>query len=140
MAHEPTWTGLAKGLAVLGVMWWAWVGYTWACSAIDPEEGSVRLVIFAAMAALLVVALAIPEAFGEDAWIFVVAYGFVRAMQVALLVIAGRDDPGLRHSAIGSRSRPRSASACSPPLPSPTASCRARCGRSRSSSTSAARW
>ncbi len=101
MAHEPTWTGLAKGVAILGVMWWAWVGYTWACSAIDPEEGSVRLVIFAAMAALLVVALAIPEAFGEDAWIFVVAYGFVRAMQVTLLVIAGRDDPGLRSSAIG---------------------------------------
>jgi len=83
------------------VMWWAWVGYTWACSAVDPEEGSVRLVLFTAMAALLVVALAIPGAFGDDALIFVIAYGFVRAMQVALLMIAGRDDPGLRHSAIG---------------------------------------
>jgi low temperature requirement protein LtrA len=101
MADEPTWTGLAKGLAVLGVMWWAWVGYTWLCSVVDPEEGSVRLVIFAAIAALLVVALAIPQAFGDDALIFAVAYGFVRAMQVALLVIAGRDDPGLRHSATG---------------------------------------
>ena len=101
MAHEPTWAGLAKGVAILGVMWWAWVGYTWLCSVVDPEEGSVRLVILAAMAALLVVALAIPEAFGEDALIFAVAYGFVRAMQVALLVIAGRDDPALRHSATG---------------------------------------
>jgi low temperature requirement protein LtrA len=101
MAGEPTWTGLAKGVAILGVMWWAWVGYTWLCSVVDPEEGSVRLVILAAMAALLIVALAIPEAFGDDALIFALAYGFVRAMQVLLLVIAGRDDPGLRHSAVG---------------------------------------
>ncbi|HET8949574.1 MAG TPA: low temperature requirement protein A [Solirubrobacteraceae bacterium] len=101
MAHEPSWTGLAKGLAVLGVMWWAWVGYTWTCSTLDPEEGSVRLVMFAAMAALLIVALAIPQAFGDEALIFALAYGFVRAMQVALLVIGGRDDPGLRHSAYG---------------------------------------
>ena len=67
MAHEPTWTGLAKGVAILGVMWWAWVGYTWAVQHVDPEEGAVRLVVFTAMAALLVVALAIPEAFGEEA-------------------------------------------------------------------------
>jgi low temperature requirement protein LtrA len=101
MAHEPTWTGMAKGVAILAVMWWAWVGYTWLCSVVDPEEGSVRLAIFTAMAALLVVALAIPGAFGENALIFAIAYGIVRGMQVALLVIAGRDDPGLRHSATG---------------------------------------
>jgi len=101
MAGEPTWTGLAKGVAILGVMWWAWVGYTWSCSVVDPEEGSVRLVLFTAMAGLLVVALAIPDAFDENALSFALAYGLVRAMQVTLLMIAGRDDPGLRHSAIG---------------------------------------
>ena len=26
MANEPTWVGLAKGLLLLGVLWWAWVG------------------------------------------------------------------------------------------------------------------
>ena len=77
------------------------MGYTWLCSVVDPEEGSVRLVMFTAMAALLVVALAIPGAFGEDALIFALAYGIVRVMQVALLVIAGREDEGLRHSAWG---------------------------------------
>jgi low temperature requirement protein LtrA len=101
MAHEPTWTGLAKGVAILAVMWWAWVGYTWACSTIDPEEGAVRVVLFTAMAGLLVVALAIPDAFGDEALVFALAYGVVRAMQVTLLVIAGREDPALRHSAVG---------------------------------------
>jgi low temperature requirement protein LtrA len=101
MADDPSWSGLAKGVAILAVMWWAWVGYTWACSTVDPEEGSVRVVLFVAMAGLLVVALAIPGAFGDEALVFAVAYGLVRAMQVALLVIAGREDPRLRHSAVG---------------------------------------
>ncbi len=101
MADDPSWTGLAEGVAILAVMWWAWVGYTWACSTLDPEEGSVRVVLFTAMAGLLVVALAIPEAFGDEALVFAVAYGVVRAMQVTLLVLAGREDPELRHSAVG---------------------------------------
>ena len=63
MAADPTWEGLAKGLLVLGVMWWSWVGYAWLTSVVNPEEGSVRLVMFAAMAAFLVVALARPGAF-----------------------------------------------------------------------------
>ena len=48
MADEPTWEGLAKGLLVLGVMWWSWVGYAWLTSVVNPEEGAVRLVVFAA--------------------------------------------------------------------------------------------
>ena len=27
MAEEPTWTGVGKGLLVLGMLWWSWVGY-----------------------------------------------------------------------------------------------------------------
>src|SRR3954465_11790893 len=67
MAAEPTWRGLAKGVLVLGVMWWSWVGCSWLTSTVDPEEGTVRIVMFVAMAALLVVALCVPRAFGEDA-------------------------------------------------------------------------
>src|ERR671910_2935279 len=74
MADNPTWEGLAQGLLVLGVLWWAWVGYAWFTSVVDPEEGAVRLVIFAAMAAFLVVALAVPEAFGDSAGGFARAY------------------------------------------------------------------
>ena len=65
MAHEPTWEGLCKGLLALGILWWAWVGYAWLTSVVDPEEGGVRLALIAAMAAMLVCALAIPEAFEE---------------------------------------------------------------------------
>ncbi len=60
MADDPTWTGLAQGLLVLGVLWWSWVAYSWLTSVVNPEEGVVRFAIFAAMAALLVAALCVP--------------------------------------------------------------------------------
>src|SRR4051794_17050250 len=67
MVGHPTWTGLAEGVLVLALLWWAWVGYAWLTSVVDPEEGAVRIAIFAAMAALLIVALSVPEAFGDHA-------------------------------------------------------------------------
>jgi len=51
-------------------MWWAWAAYAWLTSVVDPEEGSVRLALFAAMAAPLVVALSVREAFGDAALLF----------------------------------------------------------------------
>jgi low temperature requirement protein LtrA len=101
MADNPTWEGLAQGLLVLGVLWWAWVGYAWVTSVVDPEEGAVRLVIFAAMAAFLLVALAVPEAFDDEAILFACGYAGVRFAQIGLLLIASRDDPGLRRSTLG---------------------------------------
>ncbi len=101
MADDPTWEGLARGLLVLGVMWWAWVGYAWLTSVVDPEEGIVRFAIFGAMAALLVVALCVPEAFGDLGLLFACAYAVVRVAQIVLFVVASGDDPGLRHSVTG---------------------------------------
>jgi low temperature requirement protein LtrA len=100
MAATPTWTGVAKGLLVLGVLWWAWVGYAWLTSVVNPEEGVVRLAIFAAMAALLVAALCVPEAFDDSALLFTVAYAVVRVGQIVLFVAASRDDANLRRSVI----------------------------------------
>jgi low temperature requirement protein LtrA len=101
IAHEPTWLGVAKGTIVLAVLWWSWVGYAWLTSVVDPEEGAVRLVIFAAMAALLLAALCVPGAFGEDAVVFACAYGVVRAAHIMLFVLASREDPNLRRSVKG---------------------------------------
>jgi low temperature requirement protein LtrA len=101
MADDPTWEGLARGLLILGVLWWAWVGYSWLTSVVDPEEGFVRFAIFAAMAGLLVVALCVPEAFDDRALLFACAYALVRGAHIALFVIASHGDPGFRRSVTG---------------------------------------
>ncbi len=101
MAQDPTWAGIGRGLVVLGLLWWSWVGYAWLTSVVDPEEGPVRLVVFAAMAALLVTSLCVPGAFGDLGLVFAISYGAVRAAHIALFVLASRDDVGLRHSVVG---------------------------------------
>jgi low temperature requirement protein LtrA len=101
MSHHPTWSGLAQGLLVLGMLWWSWVGYAWLTSVIDPEEGAVRLVMFGAMAALLIVSLCVPEAFGDLALVFALAYGAVRVAHIGLFMLASPDDDALRHSVLG---------------------------------------
>jgi len=107
MAHRPTWVGLGEGLLVLGILWWSWVGYAWLTSVVNPEEGAVRLVMFAAMAALLVDALCVPGAFGasgpvgDSAVLFAAAYAVVRGAHIALFVLASREDEALRRSVTG---------------------------------------
>jgi low temperature requirement protein LtrA len=101
IARTPTWEGLLKGMLVLGVLWWSWTGYAWLTSVVDPEEGAVRLAMFAAMAAFLVTALCVPGAFGSEALLFACAYAAVRAAHIALFTIASREDLELRRSVIG---------------------------------------
>jgi low temperature requirement protein LtrA len=100
MASEGSWLGLLRGCMALALLWWAWAGFAWLTSVIDPEEGSVRIVMFAAMSALVVAALAVPESFGARALTFAVAYGVVRIAYVALFLVPGRDDTTLRHTVL----------------------------------------
>jgi low temperature requirement protein LtrA len=95
MSDDPTWHGLGRGLLVLAALWWAWAGYAWLTNTLEPEEVGVRAAMFAAMAAMLVVALTVPEAFGADAVLFAVAYLAVRLLHLVLYTIAGRNDPDL---------------------------------------------
>jgi low temperature requirement protein LtrA len=95
MSDDPTWGGVGRGLLVLAALWWAWTGYAWLTNTLEPEEGAVRAGMFGAMAAMLVVALAVPEAFDADALLFGVAYLVVRLLQLLLYAIAGKRDPDL---------------------------------------------
>ncbi len=100
IAATPTWTGVGKGLLVLGVLWWSWGGYAWLTSLVDPEEGIVRIGMFTAMAALLVAALCVPEAFDDSALLFACAYGVVRVAHIGLFFLAARGQPDTRSSVI----------------------------------------
>jgi low temperature requirement protein LtrA len=95
LSSDPSWEGLARGMLVLGALWWAWVAYAWLTNTLDPEEESVRIAMLAAMAAMLLVALSVPLAFDQDAALFGVAYLLVRVLHVVLYAIAGKQDPDL---------------------------------------------
>ena len=98
MADEPTWSGVAKAMLILGVLWWAWGGYAWLTSVVAPEETLARLTIFGAMASFLVVALAVPQAFEDWALLFACAYAVVRVAHILFFILASGEDPQLRRS------------------------------------------
>jgi len=77
------------------VLWWAWAAYAWLTNTINPEEGAVRIAMFAAMGAMLIASLAVPDVFGDDAFLFACAYAFVRIAHLVLYAIAGRGDRDL---------------------------------------------
>jgi low temperature requirement protein LtrA len=92
LADDPTWGGVLRGMLVLAALWWAWSTYAWLTSAIDVDEGGVRLVVLAAMGAMFGVALAVPGAFGDDAVLFGVAYLVVRLLHIVLSARVARRD------------------------------------------------
>ena len=100
LSHDPTWGGLLRGLLLLGTLWWAWSAYAWLTNTLDPEEGAIRLAVLAAVAAMLVVSLAAPGAFGADGVIFGVAYLVVRALHLVLFAFAGRGDRDLLRAVV----------------------------------------
>ena len=95
LSQGPDLGRAAAGLVVLAALWWAWAAYAWLTNTLNPEEGLVRIAMFVVMAAMLVCALAVPEAFGDHGVIFGVAYLVVRAMHIALYALAARGDPDL---------------------------------------------
>ncbi len=102
MADDLTARGLVRGLLVLSMLWWCWVGYAWLGNVVRADEGVGRIAMFGAMAAMLVLALSVPEAFDDipgelDGPVTIaVAYLAVRLLHVTILWLAAADDPGLR--------------------------------------------
>jgi low temperature requirement protein LtrA len=86
--------GFARAALVLAMVWWAWSAYAWMTNAIDVENAVTRLIIFAAMIAGFFMALAVPNAFRNEAAWFAVAYFVVRVLNSALYSWGVRGDPG----------------------------------------------
>jgi low temperature requirement protein LtrA len=102
MADQPTGAGLLRGTLLIAVVWWCWVGYSWVTNVVKADEGLARVTLLVAMAAMFLVALAIPEAFDDLAGglhgptVFAFGYLVLRAAHVCLFWLISGDDPVLR--------------------------------------------
>lgn len=106
MAHEIDaghgLEGLLRGVLLLMLMWWSWVGWAWLCNVTDVEAPALKMTMLAGMSALFVLALCIPEAFedgdgGLDGpLVLALAYLAVRALHFLMFWLVAREDPSLR--------------------------------------------
>src|SRR5918996_4813684 len=67
LLDDVSWAGAGRALLVLLVVWWAWNYTTWVTNELDPDATAVRLLLIWLMLLTLVLAIAIPDAFGERA-------------------------------------------------------------------------
>ena len=95
LAHDPTFSGIGRGVLVLGALWWPWTAYAWLTNTVDPEEGFIGAALLVALIAMFLAALAVPHVFGDDGVLFGVAFLVVVAMHLALYALAGRGNRDL---------------------------------------------
>ena len=74
LLEHLTWVGVGQSLLVLLVVWWSWSYTTWVTNELDTESISVRLLLISLMLLSLLMAVAIPDAFGDRALLFAGSY------------------------------------------------------------------
>jgi low temperature requirement protein LtrA len=104
LSSDPTVHGVVRGMLVLAVLWWCWVGFAWLGNVVRADEGVGRVAMFGAMAAMFVLALSVPEAFVDSPGglhgpvVVAIAYLAVRVLHLTIFWLAARanEDAGLR--------------------------------------------
>ena len=89
IADHPTAATFGNVVLILAVVWWMYSGYAWLTNAVAPNSTTRRTLLLTGMAGFLVMALAIPEAFGDYGWLFGVSYLVVNVVHSALFRLAG---------------------------------------------------
>ncbi|QNE33984.1 low temperature requirement protein A [Leifsonia shinshuensis] len=94
LLHEQSALTLLHTVMLAMVVWWVWMFTTWASSWLDPERGAVRALFVVLMLLGLLLASAIPEAFGDRAVLFAVCLVLMQLGRAGFTLFAfGRSRP-----------------------------------------------
>jgi low temperature requirement protein LtrA len=74
LLNHQSWEGAGQSALILLVVWWSWNFATWFTNELDPTDPAVVGLVIAVMLASMMMALAIPEAFGRHALLFASTY------------------------------------------------------------------
>jgi low temperature requirement protein LtrA len=94
-----SWEGAGQAAVILVAVWWSWNYTTWTTNELDTEAPAVRGMVIAVMLGSLLMAIAIPEAWGERALLFAGAYVAIQVGRHAFLAFVA----GSRNSIVRTR-------------------------------------
>ncbi len=86
-----SWEGAGQSVLVLLVVWWAWNYTTWVTNELDPDSIAVRLLLMGIMLGSLLMAVAIPQAFGAHGLLFAGAYVAIQVGRHLFLTFVAAD-------------------------------------------------
>src|SRR5215204_3007035 len=90
--------GATQTALLLLALWWAWVDTAWLTNWFDPDRRPVRVMLVGAMVATLIMAVALPDAFGERGLLFAVAFVAMQVGRTAFAVVGTRANPSLHRN------------------------------------------
>ncbi len=80
--------GVLEGVVMLVAVWWLWIYTTWVTNWMNPQKGPVRWMLITMMLGGLVLSTAIPEAFGDRAAQFAIAYLVMQVGRTVFVAIS----------------------------------------------------
>ncbi len=96
LAHT-TWSGAAQALVLYLAVYAAWAYTTWAVTLVPAEDPRTRRMLLAVMFAGLFMNAAIPRAFGDAGWVFVVTFLLIHIGRTLWLLTVGLDRVNQEH-------------------------------------------
>jgi low temperature requirement protein LtrA len=90
--------GAFQTALLLLALWWAWVDTAWFTNWFDPDRRPVRFVLIGIMVATLIMAVALPEAFGDRGLLFAIPFVVLQVSRFGFAVVATRDEPRLHRN------------------------------------------
>lgn len=96
LAH-PTWTGAAQTLVLYLAVYAAWAYTTWAVTLVPAEDPRTRRMLLTVMLLGLFMNAAIPRAFGDAGWAFVVTFLLIHLGRTVWLLRVGLDRRDQEH-------------------------------------------
>jgi low temperature requirement protein LtrA len=94
--QELSWVGVTHAVIVFWLVWWAWTQFTWALNSADTTHPAVEAVMLAATAIAFLMAVTIPDAFGDAGGWFAATYLAVRVVGLGLYGRVAWDDVAKR--------------------------------------------
>ena len=88
LLEDVSWTGAGEAALCLLVVWWAWNYTTWVTNELDPDSVVVRLLLIGIMLGSLLMAVAIPQAFGAHGLLFAASYVGIQVGRHTFLTFA----------------------------------------------------
>ena len=93
LAHEQlSWTGIGRALVVFWLVWWAWTQFTWALNSADTTHPVVETSMLVVTAFAFLMAVTIPDAFGDAGVWFAATYVAVRVIGLGVYGRVAWDD------------------------------------------------
>ena len=42
MADDLTWNGMLRGVLIVMLLWWSWIGYAWLANVASPDQATMK--------------------------------------------------------------------------------------------------